>query len=103
MDISIKEVISMGGGAKSALWNQIKADICNVIIKVPVYTEAALLGSAILTANAIGIFSSIEETCKKFISIKTTYYPEEKNFNLYKECYEKYQDLYKSLIPIFGN
>ena len=57
LNIDIKKIISIGGGAASKLWSQIKADISNVEIEIPGYTETALLGSAMLAANAMGIFT----------------------------------------------
>ncbi len=49
--IDVKKIISIGGGAKSRLWCQIKADICEINIEVPEYTETALVGAAVLGAT----------------------------------------------------
>lgn len=43
-----REVRSLGGGARSAVWLQMKADICGRVFRVPACTEAAAQGAALL-------------------------------------------------------
>jgi sugar (pentulose or hexulose) kinase len=54
---TVREVYTIGGGARSDLWSQIKADI----YKKPVYTfeasEGGILGSAILAGVGVGIYT----------------------------------------------
>ncbi|MBN2642715.1 MAG: hypothetical protein JXR78_13760, partial [Victivallales bacterium] len=54
-------VRSLGGGAKDALWLQIKADVLDCPVEVPACSEATCLGAAILAAAGAGIFPSVSE------------------------------------------
>lgn len=101
LGINIDKIISIGGGAKSSLWCQIKSDITGIRVEVPEYSETALLGAVILTACSMGIFTSIEEACRNFIKIKRVYNPQIRNKDLYSEGHEKYQNLYKSIKKLF--
>jgi len=102
MGISVEEVRSLGGGAKSDLWCQIKADV----LGRPVYSmkntqDAACLGAAILAGVAIGIWPSVEEAVTSFVEIERKYEPNPDNKTIYDKHYEAYVDLYANLIPIF--
>ena len=79
LGIDIKRLISIGGGAKSSIWCQIKADVCGFDLEVPDYTETALLGAAILGASGAGIFKDVKTACKNLVKIKKIYKPDLRN------------------------
>jgi xylulokinase len=60
-----KEMIVVGGGAKSPLWRQMLADVCNMtVLKTSIDQQAAALGAAALAAVGTGAwkdFSKIVE------------------------------------------
>ena len=58
------EVRTMGGGAQSPLWCQIKADMTGKTFVTLKNDETACLGSAILAGVATGVFESVEAACK---------------------------------------
>ena len=93
----------MGGGAKSSLWNQIKADITGVDILIPENTETALLGAAIIAGVSVGVYKDYNEAIKKIIRIKKRYKPNPDNKEIYKNTYQKYNDLYKKVEALFNN
>lgn len=101
LKIDVKKIISIGGGAKSSLWCRIKADICEINLEVPEYTETALLGAAVLGATGAGIFKDIKKTAKDLIKIKKIYRPDSGNSAVYRENYHKYIELYKSVEKLF--
>ncbi len=71
----IDEIISTGGGARSPLWNQIKADVCQRPVVTLKNEETALLGDAILAGVATGEFESIEAGCKAMVTINERILP----------------------------
>ncbi|PKM38858.1 MAG: hypothetical protein CVV04_13055 [Firmicutes bacterium HGW-Firmicutes-9] len=52
---SAERVCAIGGGAKSALWTQMRADISGRELIVPAVTEAASAGAALLAAWGAGV------------------------------------------------
>lgn len=90
---------SMGGGSKSHVWNQIKADVCNVPVHVMGEEEAASLGAALLGGLAVGAFSSLEEGCG-YLSIGRTFTPGPAVED-YRKGYAKYKKLYERFAPLF--
>lgn len=101
MKIKIDKIVSLGGGAKSKLWNQIKSDICNIEVNVPKYTETALLGASVIAGVGIGIYPDFETATKNIIKIKEKYTPNKDNIGIYNETYKKYKKLYDSLKHLF--
>jgi len=98
--IKIEEVRAVGGGAKSPIWLQIKADILGCkIITLKTY-EAACLGAAIIAGTAAGGYTSLEEGVKIAVTPKDEYTPNPEMQELYEERYNIYKDLYATLKDI---
>ncbi len=98
--ITIAEIRSTGGGARSLLWNQIKANVCNRPIVTLANEDTALLGDAILAGVASGVLPSIEEGCKSMIAVKSIIYPDAEAMS-YSEPYRRYCELDRQLSPFF--
>jgi sugar (pentulose or hexulose) kinase len=96
LDSRLKEIVLLGGGAKSPLWRQIVADICGIPVHIPHTFEATCLGAAMLAAYAVGLYSSATDASKNMSMIKETYSPNTENRNFYMKVYEK---VYKQLFP----
>jgi xylulokinase len=100
-NIEIENIISMGGGAKSPLWNQIKADVTGIEVHIPENTETALLGAAIIAGVGIGIYKDYEEAVKRTVKIEKVYKPVDANRDLYEKAYSKYNETYSSLEKVY--
>ena len=90
--IPIHEIRSTGGGARSRLWNQIKADVCNRPVVTLANEETGLLGDAILAGVAAGIFPSIEAGCNAMVRVRESL-PPGANAEAYAESYQRYCEL----------
>lgn len=98
--IIMREIIATGGGARSHLWNQIKADVCNLPVATLKNEETALVGDAILAGVASGVFSSIEEGCHKLVGIQQRTQPGN-NQTVYQSAYARYLALDEQLSDFF--
>jgi len=103
MGLEVKQIRTMGGGSKSDIWNQIKADITGKVLNVTYSAQdTACLGAAILAGKAAGVFESIEAAVDSMVKIKKSYEPNMENHAIYLKAYEKYKLLFKSLEPLFA-
>jgi len=102
LKIPVKEIRVLGGGARSNIWNQIKADITEKSIVRTENEEAACLGAAILAGKAVGIYDSVKEASNNMVKIKKKFEPKKENIEVYKETYKKYVKLYDDLCGIFN-
>lgn len=93
----VHEIRSLGGGARSDLWLQIKADI----LKKPIVTlqtqEAASQGAAIMVGNALKIHNSIQEGCTKICRVGRGVSPDEENEKIYDASFQLYCQLCDTL------
>ena len=90
LGVSVSEIRSMGGGASSPLWCQIKADMTGKNIAILENNETACLGSASLAGVGVGIFDDVTSVCKKLVKTKKVYTPSNTD---YSECYKKFCDM----------
>lgn len=86
-----------GGGAKSDILAQNKADIYEREINALSISETGALAAMLLAGNAIGKYTDIEEAVKVLIKPRKTFYPEAKSAAKYRKNYELYKDLYSTL------
>lgn len=98
--IKISELRAIGGGAKSELWLQLKADITGIPVAVPEVTEAAGLGAAILAGVAAEVFIDPASAIDSHLKIRKAYHPNPDIKSLYNERYEIYEKLYPALKEI---
>ncbi|WHH60483.1 FGGY-family carbohydrate kinase [Petroclostridium sp. X23] len=101
LGIDVKEIRSLGGGSRSRVWNQIKADVTQKSVFTMKNEEAASLGAAILAGTAVGIYPSLEKACNEMVSLRHCLQPRLENRAVYEKTYEKYLMLYDSLVEMF--
>jgi xylulokinase len=99
--IPIREVRCMGGAARSDLWLQIKADICALPMVRMQEEETAGLGCALLSALAVGDFSTVEEAARSMVRLGRRFAPQPGNRKVYDRQFELYEELYRTLKPVF--
>jgi xylulokinase len=100
MGSQIKEIIAINGGARSALWRQIFADVLGVPIRWRPSSEGTSLGAAFLTALGVGDFSEFGEI-NAWLEPTINTYPDEANADIYRNRYNVYSQLYTNLRDIF--
>ncbi len=99
--VNIQKMFAVGGGAKSMLWLQLKADINNITLAIPKVTEAACLGAAILAGVGVGIYSDYQTAIKSVLQISDTVLPIDENYNAYQQYYETYKQIYPMLAQLY--
>ena len=73
--LPVDEVISIGGGAKSALWRQIKADITGKKVVTLKNKETGCLGTAIYAGYGDGVYANINTAVQSLVETKTVTTP----------------------------
>jgi len=96
------EVRSHGGGARSALWNQVKADVCGRPVLTLEGDDAAIRGDAMLAGVAAGVFRDLDEAGRTMITTSRRYAPDPATRAAYDEAYGRYVELFETLRPLFG-
>jgi xylulokinase len=87
----------VGGGARSALWNQIKADVLGRPVRLPRAATGAPLGDAMIAAVGVGLYPSVEEAVVQMVDLGAEYQPRPEWAARYDALYKIYIDLYPAL------
>ena len=79
-------ILCVGGGSRNRLWNQLRADISGVEIRVIDKSETTVLGASMFVMYAAGLSESPEEARSR-MEYRTEIYKPSANSNLYKELF----------------
>jgi xylulokinase len=99
--LELQEMRVMGGGAKSRLWNQIKADVTGLQVNVPQITETTALGAAFLALVGIGAYGTLTEVSEDLVKIRERLEPDPASASVYAEAYERYREIYFATLPVY--
>ncbi len=100
--VAVDRLTAVGGGARSQIWMQIKADITGLPVAILHTSEAASLGVAMLAGWASGVYASLEEAAALLIKPRMTFQPREKHRAHYERRLRQYHQLYHTLKPIYA-
>jgi xylulokinase len=98
---SADELHSHGGGAKSDLWCQIKADVCGLPVVRLEGQDAAVRGDAMLAGVAASAFRDLEDAQRAMVKADTRFLPDPVAHAAYEQGYGRYADLFEALRPVF--
>ena len=101
LGIDVKRSKICGGGAKSALWRRMFADILNMELDIIESQEGPGLGGAMLAAVACGEYKSVEEIAEKLVRVVDTVKPDPEIAARYEEQYKKFRAIYPALKALF--
>jgi xylulokinase len=107
MEVPVRSILLLGGGAKSRLWAQIRADISGVPVAVPPNLDTSPIGAAMLAAVAVKIQPDLEtcsmlvEAAEAVVAGKIVLKPDPARVELYNAAYSSYRRLFESLKPMF--
>jgi xylulokinase len=97
MGVEVESVRVSGGGARSAFWRQMLADIFGKPVAVPATQEGSAYGAALLALVGTGAYASVPEVCRAAVRVVETVDPRAEAVKTYAEGYRKYQALYPAL------
>jgi len=103
LGVEVREVRVLGGGARSGLWSQIKADVLGLPVVVPSQHEAAVLGAAILAASGIGLYPDIYAAVGAMAREGSRLAPDLGRQAVYQRAFELYVALFDAVRPLFAD
>ena len=101
LGVPIREVRSTGGGARSPLWLQIKADVLQKPVISLATEETALLGAAMLGAVTLGVYPDLDAASARMVRLDQVYQPNPALRDVYDLAYARYLELYQRIEPMF--
>jgi len=84
-----EQIICVGGGSKNKLWNQLRADVCNVPILCIDQKETTVLGAALFVFSGSGLYESVE-IARENVSYKQEMFYPSNDSDVYNQLYLNY-------------
>lgn len=100
--MKINKLIATGGGAKSKIWTQIKANVLNKPITVIEVEEAGCFGAAMIACSAvtgIEVEKLVSQNKKEIMQIA----PSQEQVKFYNKKFEIYRKMYPVIKCLFGD
>ncbi|HEX2063484.1 MAG TPA: FGGY-family carbohydrate kinase, partial [Acidimicrobiales bacterium] len=97
----LHEARVLGGGARSALWNQIKADVLGIEWVPTVREECGVLGDALIAAAATGHVTDLKGTARAWQRTGEPVRPDPDRHARYRELAAAYRELAAGVLPVF--
>ena len=86
-----------GGGARSATWQQIFADVLGIPVHILATEQGPSYGAAILAMVGCSVYRDVAEATEQMVSVKQTILPNPQNVAKYQKKYETFTKLYPLL------
>ncbi len=103
-DINLTEARVIGGGARSPLWNQIKADVLGVPYMRLAQSEFGTWGAAMIAGKAAGVYEDLAEVAYEHaVAMAKPVVPDRKNHHRYEGHVKRYIKLQEVLADTFRN
>jgi xylulokinase len=97
LGVGVKQIRATGGGARSAFWRQLQADVLGKTVVSMAADEGPAYGVALLAAVGAGEFKNITEACQATIKTTGQSKPAAAAHRQYDKAFPIYQQLYRSL------
>ena len=102
MGVKVTSVRISGGGARSAFWKQVLADVFAKRVTTLASQEGSAYGAALLAMVGTGAFASVEEACRATIREVESIEPRPIESARYQKLQRVFQAIYPALKPIYG-
>jgi len=103
MNVPVNSIRLGGGGATSALWRQIQADIYGSEVEIVEAEEGAAFGAAMLAGVGAKIWPSVDSACAAVVRVVKRVSPNPPNAAVMDESYKKYDRIYSAMNYILNS
>jgi xylulokinase len=98
-EIALERILGIGGGARSQVWNQIKADVTGVPYQRVVAEETATRGAALIAGSAVGMIDGLARVAGA-VETREQLDPDPARHELYRERLPRYVELIASIATV---
>jgi sugar (pentulose or hexulose) kinase len=88
---SVRSINLSGGGSRSEVWNQIRADIYGVPVSLLQTSETGCLGGAVYAAASLGLYRDLKAASEGMVHVAREYHPNPIRMKLYEKAYQRFR------------
>lgn len=89
----------IGGGARSATWRQIMADVLGRQIMLPTNGDASF-GAAVVAGMGVGVFTDVDDALTRCCSTVAVHEPDPQRHDRYTAFFDIYRDVQRHLVEV---
>jgi xylulokinase len=97
MNVPVNRIRLGGGGATSALWRQIQADVYGMEVEIVEAEEGAAFGAAMLAGVGAKIWPSVDAACDSVVRVVKRVSPNPANVAVMNASYKKFDRIYTAM------
>jgi xylulokinase len=101
LDLKVREVRVLGGGARSLLWRKILADVFGADVYTMEVDEGSSFGAAILASVGTKAYATVRDAARSMVRTKDVVKYDPANRELYSKYYALYRELYPALKNLY--
>ena len=98
--VRFDRLVATGGGAKSKLWMQMKADVLGIPFDALEVEDAGTVGCAMMAGVACGAYPDLEAARSVMVRRVGSYAPDPARHAAYSSVYERYGKMYDAVRPL---
>ena len=98
--VTVKRMVATGGGAKSKLWMQMKADVLGLPIDTLETEDAGTVGCAMMAGVACDVFADLSAAKDALVRRTGSFNPNAERHAAYTAVYRRYEKLYNVIRPL---
>ena len=102
MDLPVKRIFLIGGGARSPIWSEIVANVFDRPVAVPEPGDASF-GAALLAGVGAGVFPGVREAVARCLRIGRTIAPDPAAAAQYEALFARYRAVHDALAPVYAS
>jgi len=100
LDLPMKRIFLIGGGARSTLWSEIVCNVMNVPVTLPQPGDAGF-GAALIAGTGVGIFPDAAAAVRTCLKISGTVEPDAELAGFYAGKFETYRKIHDAMAPVY--
>jgi xylulokinase len=102
LGVAATSLLLLGGGARSALWAQIRADVSGLPVARAAHADPCPIGAALLAAVAVGAAPDLAAAAARIPAAVPVAEPRPAHREAAEAAYRRYRQVYAALRPTFG-
>jgi xylulokinase len=102
MGVGVEALLIAGGGARSRVWKQMRADLTGLPVETAKHADSAPVGAALLAALAAGVIDDVSQAAGPLRGSGGAIEPDPDKRAAYDEAYQRYRRLFQALKPVFA-
>jgi len=96
--LNVKKILSVGGGTRNELWNQIKANVTRSPLELSDEPEAGLKGAALLATAGIGLIDDLAAAAIERRAAARAVQPDTNTFQAYDAAQVEFIRVYNHML-----